>query len=99
MPERATMPPRMAAPLLIHWPRIMRALARRLTDVRGFNVTELLVTCAIIGVAAAVATPGLITGLDNMRLGMSVRDADRELQYARLKAVAAAQPMRVRFNC
>jgi prepilin-type N-terminal cleavage/methylation domain-containing protein len=78
---------------------IMRRAARRLTEVRGFNVTELLVTCAVIGVAAAIATPGLITGLDNMRLGMSVRDVDRELQYARLKAVAAAQPMRVRFNC
>ena len=79
--------------------KIMRTLRTRLTDVRGFNVTELLVTCAIIGVAAAIATPGLITGLDNMRLGMSVRDVDRELQYARLKSVAAAQPMRVRFNC
>jgi len=77
----------------------MRRLGRRFTGVRGFNVTELLVTCAIIGVAAAVATPGLLTGLDNMRLGMSVRDVERELQYARLKAVAAAQPMRVRFNC
>ena len=79
--------------------KIMRSLRHRLTGVRGFNVTELLVTCAIIGVAAAIATPGLITGLDNMRLGMSARDVDRELQYARLKAVAAAQPMRVRFNC
>src|SRR5436309_15568702 len=81
---------------------IMRRLSkacRRLTEVRGFNVTELLVTCAVIGVAAAIATPGLITGLDNMRLGMSARDVDRELQYARLKAVAAAQPMRVRVNC
>src|SRR5206468_4621933 len=79
--------------------KIMRSLRTRLTGVRGFNITELLVTCAVIGVAAAIATPGLITGLDNMRLGMSVRDVDRELQYARLKAVAAAQPMRVRFNC
>jgi len=77
----------------------MRRLGRRLTDVRGFNITELLVTCALIGVAAAVATPGLLTGLDNMRLGMSVRDVDHELQYARLKAVSPAQPMRVRFNC
>jgi prepilin-type N-terminal cleavage/methylation domain-containing protein len=85
--------------LLIQGLNIMRSPGRRLSGVRGFNVTELLVTCAIIGVAAAIATPGLITGLDNMRLGMSVRDADRELQYARLKAVAAAQPMRVRFNC
>ena len=59
----------------------------------------MIVTCAVIGIAAAIATPGLITGLDNMRLGMSLRDVDRELQYGRLKAVAAAQPMRVRFNC
>jgi prepilin-type N-terminal cleavage/methylation domain-containing protein len=78
---------------------IMRRVATRLTGVRGFNLTELLVTCAVIGISAAVATPGLLAGLDNMRLGMSLRDVDRELQFARLKAVSAAQPMRVRFNC
>jgi type II secretory pathway pseudopilin PulG len=69
------------------------------TDVRGFNVTELLLTCAIIAVAAAVAMPQLTSAVDQMRLGMAVRDVASELQFARLKAVAIQQPMRVRFNC
>jgi len=34
-----------------------------------------------------------------MRLGMSLRDVERELQFARLKAVSSSRPMRVRFDC
>jgi len=34
-----------------------------------------------------------------MRLGMSLRDVERELQFAKLKAVSTNRPMRVRFDC
>jgi hypothetical protein len=34
-----------------------------------------------------------------MRLGMTMRDVERQLQYARLKSVATNRAMRVRFNC
>jgi hypothetical protein len=37
--------------------------------------------------------------VDQMRLGMSVRDVERELQYARLTAVSTNHAMRVRFDC
>jgi len=77
----------------------MGTLRQRLTGVRGFSVTELVATCAVFGITAAIAMPQLLAGLDVMRLGMSLRDVDRELQFARLKAVAVQQPMRVRFNC
>jgi len=77
----------------------MKTPGTRFTECGGFNVTELLATCALISVVAAVAVPQMLTGLDRMRLGMAVRDMDRELQFARLKAVATSQPMRVRLNC
>jgi len=37
--------------------------------------------------------------VDSMRLGMAERDVERELQFARLKAVSTSRPMRVRFDC
>jgi Tfp pilus assembly protein FimT len=60
---------------------------------------DLLAVTAILGTLAAVATPQLRDSVDRMRLGMAVRDVERELQYARLKSVSANRPMRVRFNC
>ena len=77
----------------------MKTPTTRFTECGGFNVTELLATCAILSVVAAAAVPQMLTGLDRMRLGMTLRDVDRELQFARLKAVATSQPMRVRLNC
>jgi len=65
----------------------------------GFTLVDMLATVAIIATMAAIATPQLFDGVDRMRLGMSARDVERELQFARLKAVSTNRPMRVRFNC
>ena len=59
----------------------------------------MLATVALIATLAAVATPQMIDGVDNMRLGMTIRDVERELQFARLKSVSTNRPMRIRFNC
>ena len=40
----------------------------------------------------------MLNGVDGMRLGVSARDVERELQFARLKAVSTNRPMRIRFN-
>ena len=65
----------------------------------GFTLVDMLATIAIISTIAAVAAPQMVDGVDRMRLGMSVRDVERELQFARLKSVSTNRPMRIRFNC
>ena len=59
----------------------------------------MLATVAIIATLAAVATPQMFDGVDRMRLGMTVREVERELQFARVKSVSTNRPMRIRFNC
>jgi Tfp pilus assembly protein FimT len=77
----------------------MKNLYRRFNGARGFSLPDMVVTVAILGTMMAVATPQLINTVDSMRLGMVVRDVERELQFARLKAVSANRQMRVRFDC
>ena len=59
----------------------------------------MVISMALITTLAAIATPTMIDIVDGLRLGMSVREVERELQFARLKAVATNRPMRVRFDC
>lgn len=89
----------LAVPLLCSTPADMKNVYRRLKGTRGFSVTEMLTTVAIIGTVAAIAAPQIINAVDGMRLGMALRDVERELQFARLKAVSANRPMRIRFDC
>lgn len=60
---------------------------------------DTVVSLAIITTIAAVSAPTVINAIDSARLGMSVRDVERELQFARLKSVSTNRPMRVRFDC
>ena len=65
----------------------------------GFTLVELLVVTAIFAIMSAVAMPRLAGALENYRLGMAVRDVERELQAARVSAVTANRTVRVLFNC
>jgi Tfp pilus assembly protein FimT len=47
----------------------------------------------------AVAVPAGTQAVDSLRLSSTIRDVERELQIARLKAVSSNRSMRVRFNC
>jgi hypothetical protein len=47
----------------------------------------------------AIAAPSALSMVDNARLSMTAREVERELQFARLKAVATNRPMRLRFDC
>jgi type II secretory pathway pseudopilin PulG len=60
---------------------------------------DLVVTVGVFATASAVAIPLMNSALDNLRLKMAARDVERELQTARLKAVSANRPIRIRFNC
>jgi Tfp pilus assembly protein FimT len=65
----------------------------------GFSLIDQLMTVAAIAVVAAMAVPSITNAFENQRLGMEMRNVERELQSARLDAVNANHPIRVRFNC
>jgi type II secretory pathway pseudopilin PulG len=77
----------------------MSTLSRSRTRERGFSLVDMLMTLAVVATVAGVAVPQAVSALDSMRLGMATRDVERELQFARLKAVSTNRPMRVRFDC
>jgi len=77
----------------------MKNAGRHFRSALGFSLVDMLATLAVISTVTAIATPAAVDMVDSMRLGMSVRDVERELQFARLKAVSTSRPMRVRFDC
>jgi type IV fimbrial biogenesis protein FimT len=65
----------------------------------GFTLVELMVVVAVFTIMAAVAMPQLGRAIEAYRLGIAIREMERELQTARVKAVTANRPVRVIFNC
>lgn len=65
----------------------------------GFTLIELLVVAGVFVIAAGVAIPVLSRALEQYRLGMALREVERELQTARANAVTTNRPIRVRLNC
>ena len=75
------------------------SLRRRTKSERGFTLIDMLATTAIVATVGAVAIPQIKKSMDNQRLGIDVRNVEREMQTARLDAVKANQPIRLRFDC
>lgn len=71
----------------------------QLRDPRGFTLIDTLATLAVFATVSAIALPRLTSSLEGQRLGMETRNVERELQSARLSAVATNRPIRIRFNC
>ena len=65
----------------------------------GFTLIDTMITLLIFGILSAAAAPVFMDMTKSMRLGQAIRDVERELQTARLKAVTSNRPIRVRFNC
>lgn len=65
----------------------------------GYSLLDMLATTAVVATVGAMAVPEIKATVDSQRLGIDVRNVERELQTARLDAVKANQPIRVRFNC
>jgi len=65
----------------------------------GFSLADVLVTAGVVAIVSAIAIPQTSSALDAWRLGMALRDVERELQFAKTKAVSTNRPMRVRFDC
>lgn len=72
---------------------------RRLQSPSGFTLTELLLVVAVIFIVIAMAIPLSLTMTEQMRVENGLREVERELQNARLRAVAVNQRVRVRFDC
>ena len=68
-------------------------------DVRGFSLTELMLTVAIAAVLAGMAVPALRAVDDATRLSNAAQQVERELQTARMRAVSNNAPLRFRTNC
>ena len=71
----------------------------RLRTNRGFTTLEMLMVVAVIGTLAAMAVPVMKDMTAAMKLNEATRLVERELQSARLKAVASNRVIRVRLNC
>jgi prepilin-type N-terminal cleavage/methylation domain-containing protein len=65
----------------------------------GFSLIELLMASSLMVIISAMAVPLTMDLADRIKLGEAARQVERELQTARLTAVSANRPMRVRFNC
>ena len=66
---------------------------------RGVSLVDMMVGMTVMVIIMAGAVPQLRDVTGTMKLGTGLRDVERELQTARLKAVTSNRPMRVRFNC
>ena len=77
----------------------MNAPRRTLTNESGVSLIDMLMVIAIIASLSAIAIPSFLSSIEQYRLGTSVREVERQLQFARLKAVSTQNPMRIRFNC
>jgi prepilin-type N-terminal cleavage/methylation domain-containing protein len=71
----------------------------RFSDARGFTLNELLLTVAIAATMAAIALPTLNSMSDARKLSAAAQQVEREIQSARLRAVATNTPLRFRTNC
>jgi prepilin-type N-terminal cleavage/methylation domain-containing protein len=65
----------------------------------GFTLIDMMVAISLMAILAAAAVPQLVNVADSMKLGQAQRDVDVELSQARLLAVSANRPIRIRFNC
>jgi Tfp pilus assembly protein FimT len=73
--------------------------ALKRTSCAGYSLVDLLAVLSLAAILMVISVPAVSGMGDSVRLSSSMRDVERELQTARLKAVTANRPMRVRFNC
>ena len=71
---------------------------RYITNKNGFTLTELMVTMAIIGIAAGIAVPSYLSYVPHLRLNSAARDLMSDLRYTRSLAVGENKQYKVVFD-
>jgi prepilin-type N-terminal cleavage/methylation domain-containing protein len=66
---------------------------------RGFSLIELTLTLAVAATLAVIAVPVMTSVSDSTKLSNAAQQVERELQTARMKAVANNTALRLRTNC
>ncbi len=59
----------------------------------------MICTVSVLGILVGISVPAFQNLTEGYKLGQTVREVERELQGARLKAVTANRPIRIRFDC
>jgi prepilin-type N-terminal cleavage/methylation domain-containing protein len=72
---------------------------QRHSDVRGFSLLEMLAVVSVLLIVGAMAVPAFTNTSAQMRVSAAMREVERELQTARMRAVQSGRAIRVRFNC
>ena len=72
---------------------------RNVLSAAGFTILDMIVVVAVFMILAGISVPAFQSLTEGYKLGQTVREVERELQTARLKAVTSNRPLRVRFNC
>lgn len=65
---------------------------------KGFSLIELMVVLAIMGVAALIAVPNIVSGLPAYRLKAAARDMTSQMRKARAIALKNKQNVSIRFD-
>ena len=65
----------------------------------GFSLVDMICVVAVFAILAGISVPAFQNVSEGYKLGQTVREVERELQTARLKAVTANRPLRIRFDC
>jgi len=66
---------------------------------RGFGLVDQLATLGIAATVAAIAIPTIVKTVSTQRIGIDLRNVEREMQLARISAIQSNRPIRMRFNC
>ena len=77
----------------------MHMQTQRMQPRAGFSLIDMMVAISVMAILVAGAVPQLVNVAASMKLGQAQRDVNVELNQARLLAVSANRPIRIRFNC
>jgi prepilin-type N-terminal cleavage/methylation domain-containing protein len=72
---------------------------QRMQPRAGFSLIDMMVAISVMAILVAAAVPQLVNVAESVKLGQAQRDINQELNQARLRAVSANRPIRIRFNC
>lgn len=77
---------------------IRTPVASRINNLNGFSLMELMVSIAVIGILAAVATPSATAWRNNAQFNSAVREVKSAIDGTRMAAIRTNLPANVTFD-